>query len=107
MPTTTLFGNTFNNVDALSQLPRPVTTTADRLPGNLIDHLSTTTVNVKEWTSKDSTLSQVKHYTLLGWPDTPLGEEFKPYQSRAHELSFLLSVLNGCVLWGAGVVVPP
>ena len=86
-----------------------MTTTADHIPGDLvhlIDHLSTTTVNadnVKAWTSKDSTLSQVKRYTLLGWPDAPLGEEFEPYQSQAHELS----VFNGCVLWGSHVVVPP
>ena len=102
-------GSTLSNADALSRLPRPVTTTADRLPGDLvhlIDHLSATSVNaenIREWTSKDSILSQVKRYTLLGWPDAPQGEEFKPYQSRAHELS----VLNGCVLWGSRVVVPP
>ena len=43
------------------------------------------------------------HPLLLGWPDTPLGEEFKLYQSRINELS----VLNGCVLWGSRVVIPP
>ena len=44
-------GSTLSNVDALSRLPRPVTTTADRLPGDLvhlIDHLSTTTINAEK-----------------------------------------------------------
>ncbi len=102
-------GTTLSNADALSRLPRPVTTSGVRVPGeliHLIDHLSTTTVraeNVKEWTTKDPLLAQVRRYTLLGWPDTPLGDDFKPYQSRSRELS----VLNGCILWGSRVIVPP
>ena len=39
---------------------------------------------------------------MVGWPDTEPAE-FKPYQSRLKELS----TLDGCVLWGARVVVPP
>jgi hypothetical protein len=51
-------GTTLNNADALSRLPRPVTTSGVRMPGDLIhliDRLSTTTVraeNVKEWMSE-------------------------------------------------------
>ena len=102
-------GSTLSNADALSRLPRPVATTSDCLPGDLVhlvDHLSGTTVsagNIREWTTKDSILSQVRRYTLIGWPDAPLGEEFKPYQFRSRELS----VLDGCVLWGCRIVVPP
>ena len=102
-------GTTLSNADALSRLPRPVTTTGVRVPEDLvqlIDHLSTTSVkaeNVKEWTTKDPLLSQVRRHTLLGWPESPLGDDFKPYQSRSSELS----VLDGCVLWGSRVIIPP
>ena len=102
-------GATLSNADALSRLPRAVTTSGVRVPGDLIhlvDHLSTTTVraeSVKEWMTKDPSLAQVRRYTLLGWPDTPLGDDFKPYQSRSSELS----VLDGCILWGSRVIVPP
>ena len=58
-------GKSLYNVDALSRLPRPVTSNSDKLPGDLvhlIDHLSTTAVNaeaIKDWTSKDPVLSEV------------------------------------------------
>ena len=39
----------------------------------------------------------------MGWPETDLSPEFKPYRSRRQELS----ILDGCVLWGSRVVVPP
>ena len=48
-------GKDLSNADALSQIPRPVTTTSDYLPGdliNLLTHLSNTTslsaINIKE-----------------------------------------------------------
>ena len=68
-------GKSLCNADALSRLPRPVTTNSDKLPGDLvhlIDHLSTTAVNaeaIKDWTSKDPVLSQVRRYLMVGWPD--------------------------------------
>ena len=37
-----------------------------------------------------------------GWPDA-VSLDLKPYQNRSEELS----TLNGCVLWGARVIVPP
>ena len=102
-------GATLSNADALSQLPRPATTSGDCLPGDLvhlIDHLSATPVNaanIKDWTAKDPLLSKVKQYIMAGWPETQLGEEFKPYRSRWKELS----TLDGCILWGSRVVIPP
>ena len=101
-------GVTLSNADALSRLPRPTTTSSVIIPGDLIhliDHLSGTTVNaatIKDLTSKDPILSQVRRYILTGWPDS-VPAEFKPYQSRSKELS----TLDGCVLWGSRVVVPP
>ena len=101
-------GKSLCNADALSRLPRPVTTNSDKLPGDLVhlvDHLSTTAVNaeaIKDWTSKDPVLSQVRRYLMVGWPDS-VSTDLKHYQNRSTELS----TLDGCVLWGARVIVPP
>ena len=101
-------GVTLSNADALSRLPRPTTSSVDYMPGDLIhlvDHLSATTVTaarIKEWTSKDPVLSKVKKYVMVGWPDE-VGSDLKPYRSRWQELS----TLDGCILWGSRVVVPP
>ena len=40
---------------------------------------------------------------MVGWPDTQLEEEFKPYRTRWKELS----TQDGCILWGSRVVIPP
>ena len=74
------------------------TTTADSLLWDLvhlINHLLAMTVNaekIREWTLTDS---QVKRYTLLGWPNSPLGEEFKPYQSLHTSWTSLMVVSYG------------
>ena len=102
-------GTTLSNADPLSWLPRLTTTSADCLPGDLvhlIDHLSATpgnAANIKDWMAKDPLLSKLKRYIRVGWPDTQLEKEFKPYRSRWKELS----ILNVCILWGSRVVIPP
>lgn len=102
-------GKLIGNADALSRLPRPQTTSSDQLPGDLVHlvkHLSETAVSasqIRTWTNKDPTLSQVRKYLQSGWPQRNLAEAFKPYKSRFQELS----LLDGCVLWGARVIVPP
>ena len=103
-------GKTLCNADALSRLPRPVTTMYDKSPGDLVQlvhHLEATTVSaneIKVWTDRDPILSQVKKFLLQGSPELQhLSDEFKPYQCRRDELS----LLDGCVLWGTRVVVPP
>ena len=55
------------------------------------------------WTDKDTVLAQVRRFVLHGWPPHELKGELQPYWRRKEELS----VLDGCVLWGARVVVPP
>ena len=97
------------NTDALSRLPRKVTTDSDCIPGDLVqllNYLSTTTISsehIKRWIDTDPTLSRVCQYILQGWPITQkLGEDFKPFKSHKRELT----VLKGCLLWGARVVVP-
>ena len=48
-------------------------------------------------------LSQVRNFILQGWPATQVEEKFQPYCRRKAELS----VLEGCVVWGSRVAVPP
>ena len=60
------------NADALSRLPRPVTTTYTGLPGELVqlmNHLKTTCVSAEEikcWTEKDPLLSRVCRFVISG-----------------------------------------
>ena len=87
----------------------PITTSAVQLPGNLVhllDHLSATTFSaayIKKWTDSDPVLSRVRKFCLQGWSQVNLGPEFKPYATRKTELS----VLDGCVLWGSRIIIPP
>ena len=96
-------------VEVTLDVPQTITTTHDGLTGDvmqLMDHLSTTTISsphLQKWTNRDPTLSKVKAFVLQGFPSDKLEVDFTPYQSRARELS----VINGCILWGARVVVPP
>ena len=85
-----------------------VTCNHDGLTGDIIhlmDHLSSTTIscaNIQKWTNRDPVLSEVKRHVLQGFPSTELDSSLVPYKSRVKELS----VVNGCILWGARVVVP-
>ncbi len=96
-------------VEVTLEVPQPITTTHDGLTGDvmqLMDHLSTTTISsahIQKWSDRDPTLSNVKAFVSQGFPSNKLEVEFTPYQSRARELS----VINGCILRGARVVVPP
>ena len=102
-------GKMLCNADALSRLPQPVTTNSDGMPAellHLVDHLDSTctsAANIKEWTSKDPLLSKVRRFIQLGWPEEALDSDYKPYNSRKHELS----VMDGCILWGTRVIIPP
>ena len=42
------------------------------------------------------------HFTSHVWPDTCPEDVSKPYFNRRNELS----AVNGCILWGARVVIP-
>ena len=58
---------------------------------------------IKTWTDKDTVLAQVRRYVLHGWPSQEPKGELQQYWRRKEELS----VLDGCILWGARVIVPP
>lgn len=97
------------NADAFSRLPLPDTPHHTGFPPEtvfLMDRLSQAPVTAKQiklWTERDPVLSQVKRWVMQGWPDTVEQEGFKPYVKRKLELS----VLDGCLLWGSRVIVPP
>jgi len=81
-------GRYLSNADALSRLPRSVTTSSDCLPGDwvhLLDHLTSATVNaahIKQWTDTNPLLSRVRRCILQGWPQAKLGDDFKPFIAR-------------------------
>ena len=102
-------GKLLGNADALSRLPRQTNISNDGLTGdliNFINHLSSTGIsagNIQSWTTKDPTLSKVIRYVMLGWPDIKVDDTIKPYFNRRMELG----VVNGCLLWGVRIIVPP
>ena len=100
-------GSSHSNADALSRLPTDPAP-ATPFPGeyiHLMDHLDTTPVTssmIANWTNRDRILAKVKHYILQGWPDSSPGKEFDQYYNRRSELT----LHQGCIIWGARVVVP-
>ncbi|CAH8853639.1 unnamed protein product [Trichobilharzia szidati] len=52
-------------------------------------------------TELDSTLSQVKIYTMKGWPKY-VDAKYKPYQQRKQEIT----MKNGCLLYGTRIIIP-
>lgn len=96
-----------SNADALSRLPLPeVPSDSSSDVGEIdlvLNHLSeaiVTAAQIKSWTEKDP---QVHHLILHGWTATNLNKDLQPYFNNRDELS----VVNGCVLWGSRVVIPP
>jgi len=72
----------------------------------LMEHLEGTPVHsghIKEWTERDPILSQLLRFISEGWPTKNNSEELNSYFTKRSELN----VEDGCVLWGAKVVVPP
>ncbi|KAK7095401.1 hypothetical protein V1264_006813 [Littorina saxatilis] len=102
-------GKRHSNADGLSRLPREVTVSVKPEQGEtilLMEQIETMPVTAKQisqWTSRDPVLSRVKDYVLKGWPESNQDKRLQPYFVRRTELS----VLDGCVLWGTRVVVPP
>ena len=96
------------NTDCMSRLPPPGLLEESLVPADVVltlEHLDTTPITsamVREWTSKDPVLAQVVRLLEEGWPDTVKSEELSPYYHRRTELS----LQDGCVLWGARVLIP-
>ena len=96
------------NADTLSRLPLPNAPAEVPMEPELVlllQHLdeSPVTVNdIRKWTKRDPLLAQVLQFVEQGWPHK-FDSSLAPYSSRSTELS----VLDGCILWGARVVIPP
>ena len=92
----------------MSRLPAPGILEESPVPADVVltlEQLDTTTITstmVREWTRKDPVLAQVVRLLEEGWPDTMKSEELSPYYHRRTELS----LQDGCVLWGARVLIP-
>ena len=69
-----------------------------------IQEMPVTHQEIRKWTREDPLLSKVCQYILNGWPAHVKSDEgLKPFWGR----SMALSVLEGCVLWGDRVIIPP
>lgn len=97
------------NADAFSRLPSHQSIRCVSTPGgtlSLLDLLSTISITVNQirgWTNRDPVLSRVRGFVNRGWPSGNLGDGFSHYLQRKDELS----ILDGCLLLGARVIVPP
>lgn len=73
----------------------------------LREHLDTmlpiTPKQMETWTDRDPVLGRVRRCIEQGWPAQLQGEEFLSYWRRKDELS----ILEGCILWGSRVIIPP
>jgi transposase InsO family protein len=96
------------NADCLSRFP--MKTMEQNVPAVgeevlLLDHMDYTVMtsdDIRRWTDRDPTLSGVRQAVLSGWSDE-VDPEMQPYYLRKDELA----VLQGCVLWGSRVIIPP
>jgi hypothetical protein len=93
--------------DALSRLPLPEVPVKTSEPTETVFLLESVnellSVQVlQQLTERDPTLSRVRNYVLYGWPASVNDPALQPYFMKRLELS----VLNGCVLWGARLVIP-
>ena len=101
-------GKEHANADCMSRLPLPARaqeTPADRvlLVEELGDCSILTADQISHWTRTDPVLAHVHEYLLRGWPTDDRDPALTPYRRRKNELS----VQDGCVLWGARVIIPP
>ncbi len=97
------------NADALSRLPLSDTVEENDVPPELVllvEHLDSSPVTasqIKQSTMCDPELAMVFEYVQHGWPGkSAVSSSLNPFYQRKEELS----VLNGCLLWGARVVIP-
>ena len=96
------------NADAMSRLPVPETNENEQIPTELVLLMETlenspvTAKDIRDWTAKDPQLSRVYNYVQSGW-----AEQIEPELKMFHSMRDELSTLNGCILRGSRVVVPP
>ena len=95
------------NADALSRLPLPLVQSEPSTPLELVllmEHLDESPVTAKHiqvWTRRDLVLSKVQQFVERGWPQNP-DKSLSAYSAKKNELS----LYQGCVMWGARVIIP-
>ena len=108
---TLVFHNTaaHANVDALSRLPLSEKPEVHLQPAELVlltTHLNNSPVSsaqIAEATRKDPVLSTVAQYVSQCWPRSiPSQPHLSTYFDKKEELS----LYEGCLLWGARVIIP-
>ena len=101
-------GSSIPQADALSRLPLGGAPTHVPVPGETIlamqymDMSPVTSSDIRNETRRDATLSQVFMRTRDGFPQHEDNELLKPYHQRRTELS----ITDGCLMWGARVIIP-
>ena len=102
-------GNKLAHADSLSRLPLPDHPKVVLMLHDmtlLLHHLSESIVHVssiKDWTDKDPILSRVRTLVQTGWSLPDNTPNLQPYAQCYTELS----VIDGCLLRGSRVIVPP
>ena len=104
-------GKSIPHADALSRLPDPTEEIPKTvpIPGDItynirmLDNTVVTSADIRQGTARDPVLAKVIRFVQEGFPDRNDEIDFRPYFSRKNELS----IQDGCLLWGARVVVPP
>ncbi|XP_043911581.1 uncharacterized protein K02A2.6-like [Protopterus annectens] len=98
-------GKHHSNADALSRLPIPGHLQEQEAEDRVLmmeDIMLVSAREVTGWTRKDLVLARVFQWVQQGWPVQQTDPVFRPYEVRKTELS----VQDGCVLWGARVIIP-
>jgi hypothetical protein len=101
-------GTDIGHADALSRLPLPetvpaITTPKEEVVFALVDELPVTSKEISTATRRDPVLAKVHEMIVSGWPNQVEDDNIRPYWSRRWELS----QEQGCIMWGARVVIPP
>ena len=68
-----------------------------------LDRAPVTAEEVKSWSRQDPVIAKVIDLVLTGWAEGKYSHDLKVFQLRKDELS----VLDGCLLWGSRIVIPP
>ena len=95
------------NADGLSRLPLPEGQLEESCSDptvfkiSQIESLPVNITKLRVATAADRVLSKVHRYVKSGWPAT-VSDQLQPYFNRQHELT----VEEGCVMWGIGVLIP-
>ena len=95
------------DADSMSRLPLPQTWSprCENVECYFLDTEVVTNVTsqmIKKETQVDPVLSKVYNYIISGWPSV-VDPTLVPFKTKRDELS----TQQGCILWGARVIVPP